>query len=165
MRHKSGGMAFPHVAAQFYRKEETIVATTRMTTTDDPTRDERAFLDERIYEYNVAATKIYDGRMLYFAIHDAKGSTIAGLSGWTWGGCAAVESLWVREDWRGKGFGTQLLAAAEAEAIARGCTQIVLDTHSFQAPEFYKKHGYAIYGVVEDYPRGFVHIHLKKQLQ
>lgn len=139
------------------------MAATRITMTDDPSRSDREFLDERVYEYNVAATNIHDGRMLYLAIRDAQDAMIAGLSGWTWGGCAAVEFLWVREDWRGKGLGTQLLSAAEGEAMERGCTQIVLDTHSFQAPEFYKKHGYKVYGAVDDYPRGFAHIHLKKQ--
>lgn len=137
---------------------------TRMTMTDDPSRADREFLDERIYEYNVAATNIHDGRLMYFAIHDERDEILAGLSGWTWGGCAAVEFLWVRDDWRGKGFGARLLAAAEAEAIARGCTQIVLDTHNFQAPEFYKKHGYEVYGAVDDYPRGFANIHLRKGL-
>ncbi len=163
--------SFPRTVARFLHPLQRDCNSVRAfpkharTATDDPTRDERAFLDERIYEYNVAATNIHDGRMMYFAVRDVQGDTIAGLSGWTWGGCAAVEFLWVREDWRGKGFGTQLLAAAEAEALARGCTQIVLDTHSFQAPEFYKKHGYVVYGMMDDYPRGFAHIHLKKALR
>jgi GNAT superfamily N-acetyltransferase len=139
------------------------MAAPRITMTDDPSRSDRAFLDERIYEYNIAATNIYDGRMMHFAIRDERDAMIAGLSGWTWGGCAAVEFLWVREDWRGKGLGTQLLVAAEKEAMECGCVQIVLDTHSFQAPEFYTKHGYEIYGVVDGYPRGFAHMHLKKQ--
>ncbi|MGI8855060.1 MAG: GNAT family N-acetyltransferase [Thermomicrobiales bacterium] len=141
------------------------MASTRMTMTNDPARSDRDFLDERINEYNFAATNIHDGRMMYFAVRDEQDEMVAGLSGWTWGGCAEVELLWVREDRRGTGLGTQLLASAEGEARARGCTQIVLGTHSFQAPEFYKKHGYEVYGAVDDYPRGFSHIHLKKQLQ
>jgi len=141
------------------------MAATHMTMTDDPTRDDRNYLDERIYEYNVATTRITDGRMMFFSFRDEQGKIIAGLSGWTWGGCMEVEYLWVREDWRGKGLGTQLLAAAEAEGIARGCTQVVLGTHSFQAPEFYKKHGYEVYGAVDDYPRGFSQIHLRKRLR
>ncbi len=135
-----------------------------MTMAEDQSADERQFLDERIYEYNVAATGFRDGRLMLFTMRDDTDAVIAGLTGWTWGGCASVEFLWVREDWRGKGLGTQLLAAAEAEGIARGCTQIVLDTHDFQAPGFYKKHGYDIYGAVDDYPRGFTKYHLKKGL-
>ncbi|PZR98754.1 MAG: N-acetyltransferase [Candidatus Nephthysia bennettiae] len=140
------------------------MASTRMTMTDDPTRDERDYLDERIYEYNVATTGITDGRLMLFTVRDEQEHVIAGLSGWSWGGCMEIEYLWVREQWRGKGLGAQLLAAAEAEGIARGCTQVVIDTHSFQAPEFYKKHGYEVYGAVDNYPRGFAHIHLKKEL-
>jgi GNAT superfamily N-acetyltransferase len=141
------------------------MALTRMTMTDDPARSDRDFLDERIYEYNAATTRITDGRMLLLTMHDEQEAIIAGLSGWTWGGCMEIEFLWVREEWRGEGLGTQLLAAAEAEGIARGCTQAILSTHSFQAPEFYKKHGYEVYGSVNDYPRGFSHIHLRKELR
>ena len=140
------------------------MAFARMTMTDDPARSDRDFLDERIYEYNVATTGIADGRMLLLTMRDEQEAIIAGLSGWTWGGCMAVEFLWVREEWRSQGLGTQLLAAAEAEGIARGCTQAILSTHSFQAPDFYKKHGYEAYGAVDDYPRGFSHIHLRKRL-
>ena len=137
---------------------------TRMMMTDTPRRSDRAFLDARIYEYNVAATNIHDGRLMYLAIRDERDEIVAGLSGWTWGGCAAVEFLWVREDWRGKGLGTQLLEAAEAEAIARGCAQIVLDTHSFQAPEFYQRHGYVETGRTLGIPGGAEDVHMFKRL-
>lgn len=137
----------------------------RMTTTDDPPPSDREFLDERIYEYNVAATGITDGRLLSLSVRDEQDTLIAGLYGWTWGACLFIEFLWVDEAWRGTGYGTQLLQAAEAEGIARGCTLVALGTHDFQAPEFYRKHGYEIYGEIRDYPRGFAQYHLKKRLK
>jgi GNAT superfamily N-acetyltransferase len=123
------------------------------------------FLDARIYEFNAATTQIDDGRLLALTVRDSSGAIVAGLSGWTWGGCLAVEYLWVHADWRGKRCGTRLLNAAEAEAVARGCTLAVLDTHSFQAPDFYRQHGYESYGVVDDCPAGHQHIHLRKRLK
>ncbi len=132
--------------------------------TDEPAPAARQFLEDRIYDYNVAATGTDDGRLLYLTCRDAEGAVVAALSSWTWGGCLEIEFLWVREDHRRDGYGSRLLAAAEAEGIARGATQAVVSTHSFQAPDFYRKHGYAIYGAVEDYPRGHRHLHLRKRL-
>jgi GNAT superfamily N-acetyltransferase len=126
--------------------------------------DGRAFLAGRIGEFNAAATGVRDGGGVSCVVRDAEGAVVAGLFGWTWGGCLEVESLWVREDRRGRGYGTRLLAAAEAEARARGCTQAVLATHSFQAPGFYGKMGYEVVGVVEDYPVGHRKLHLRKRL-
>ena len=41
---------------------------------------------------------------------------------------------------------------AEEEARGRACKYVFLDTFSFQAPEFYKKHGYKEKFVLEEYP-------------
>jgi len=93
------------------------------------------------------------------AVTCARGST-----GWTWGGCGYIELLWVREDQRGDGLGTGLLAAAEAEIRHRGCDRVALSTHSFQAPDFYARFGYTECGRTPGYPRGHDDIHLMKQL-
>lgn len=57
-----------------------------------------------------------------------------------------------------------MVAAAEQEAIARGCKQAVLDTHSFQAPDFYPKLGYTLCGVMENYPAGYQQLVFQKRL-
>ncbi|MFK4476165.1 ribosomal protein S18 acetylase RimI-like enzyme [Bacillus sp. RC206] len=52
----------------------------------------------------------------------------------------------------------------EEFAIKKECRLIKLDTFSFQAPNFYKKHGYKVIGVSEDYPKGHNHYYLEKRL-
>ncbi len=46
----------------------------------------------------------------------------------------------------------------------KGCRLILFDSFSFQAPAFYKKHGYREFGVVEDHPKGIVSTFFEKRL-
>jgi GNAT superfamily N-acetyltransferase len=121
-------------------------------------------LHEEINAFNVAATGYPFGGLLCIAIRGDGGDLRAGLYGWTWGGCGYIDLLWVRGDHRGYGLGSRLLAAAEHEIRRRGCGQVALSTHSFQAPGFYARFGYQECGRTPGYPRGHDQIHLLKQL-
>jgi GNAT superfamily N-acetyltransferase len=124
------------------------------------------FLEDRLYDYNVEQTGVDDGKWLSIFVRNDEGEIVAGLHGWTWCGSCRVQTVWVHKDLRGQDYGTRLLGAAEQEARARGCDQILLDTFSFQAPLFYRKLGYEVIGAVEGYPRGpHTEYHLRKALR
>jgi GNAT superfamily N-acetyltransferase len=122
------------------------------------------FVSDQIDAFNIAVTGINDWRALAIFVRDDDEQIAAGLSGGTWGGYLEIKSLWVREDRRGQGLGRRLLLEAEQEARARGCTQVLLDTHDFQAPEFYKKLGYNVFGVFAGIGGLYNRYYLSKQL-
>lgn len=116
---------------------------------------ERAAVGEALYAFNVEATGIEDGLDLGFIVEDG-GEQVAALVGDTWGATCKIELLWVRADHRGTGLGSRLLTAALDEARARGCTQAILTTHDFQAPGFYRRHGFEAIAEIPDKPKGYV---------
>jgi GNAT superfamily N-acetyltransferase len=124
----------------------------------------RERLDKEINAFNAATTGYADSRLLCIAVRDDDGDLRAGLFGWTWGGCGYIDLLWVRSDQRKSDLGTRLLAAAEQEIARRGCDQVTLSTHSFQAPGFYARFGYQECGRTPASPRGHDDIHLVKRL-
>lgn len=131
---------------------------------DDPSPADIAALDRLIHAFNVERTGIDDGRLLAVVLRGSDGEILAGLHGHTWGGCCEVKVLWIADRHRGRGLGTRLLQAAEREAAARGCTRMVLTSHSFQAPGFYEKHGYNRLAAIPDYPAGHSNVVLVKTL-
>jgi GNAT superfamily N-acetyltransferase len=129
----------------------------------DPDLDAR--LSDELDRFNVPAAGAGPQRELTVQVRDDAGELVAGLSGWTWGTCAGVAMLWVRENARGDRWGSRLLATAEREAVARGCTQVVLSSFTFQAPDFYRRHGYVETGRTEGLPRaGMADVHFRKTL-
>src|SRR5215475_9487020 len=138
--------------------------TSELVVNTEPTPDEVQYLEDRLYEFNSAATGITDGEWLAIFVRDAGDRIVAGICGNTWGGCAEIRQFWVDESLRGQGLGTKLLKAAEDEALRRGCRQILLQTFDFQAPDFYVKHGFEIVAEVVDHPHGHMNLLMRKQL-
>ncbi|MFD2079649.1 GNAT family N-acetyltransferase [Actinopolymorpha cephalotaxi] len=122
------------------------------------------FLADRINSFNVAKTGIVFGGSVTAAVRDDAGEVMAGVAGWVWGGTCWIESLWVREDRRGSGLGSRLLQVVTEEARTRSCTQIVLHTHSFQAPGFYRRHGFEVVGRADGYPAGHAFLLMRKDI-
>jgi GNAT superfamily N-acetyltransferase len=146
------------------RKGQKIVDEFPIQVTDHPAETEWQWLQDTLNRFNIRRTGYDDYRPLAIFIRASAGAIIAGLTAFSWGGTLRILTVWGEENWRRNGSGTQLLTAAEQEALARGCKQAVVETHSFQAPLFYPDRGYSACGVTEDYPVGFQHITFQKRL-
>ena len=124
----------------------------------------RPALKEHIERFDMATTGVSAWHPITYAVHDEAGDLPAASIALSRAATCLVEALWVREDCRNQGIGSALMAAVEQEASRLGCHQIAVETHSFQAPEFYERRGFARVGEVTGYPRGHSHISLAKPL-
>lgn len=130
----------------------------------DPAPADLQFLEDQINAYNMAQTGYYDFQPLAIFVRNDAQAIVAGLAGFTWGRSCRIQTLWVHPERRSQGLGKALLQAAEAEARTRGCHVIVLETHSFQAPDFYPHLGYTVAGMRPDYPKGYADHFFYKRL-
>lgn len=120
--------------------------------TDEIKEADQAAIFKGLLEYNLARLEDKNPQDLGIYLEDENGKKLAGLIGNTHGNWLTVKFLWVSEELRGQNIGSKILRQAEETAKERGCHSVFLDTFSFQAPEFYKKHGYQEVFALEDYP-------------
>jgi GNAT superfamily N-acetyltransferase len=104
-------------------------------------------------------------RALVIPIRDDADVVRGGLWGCTMFEWLHVQMLVVPESLRGQGIGSALMALAEMEAKARGCRGMHVDTFSFQAEAFYRKLGFSLFGVLEDFPPGHKQLYFSKQFE
>ncbi|MBM7564730.1 GNAT family N-acetyltransferase [Paenibacillus sacheonensis] len=130
-------------------------------------QEESAYVRNQLIAYN--ASRLPESiRDRYEEIHliqrDAEGTIVGGLLSeycWQW---IEVHILWVDENCRREGHGTALLEEIERIAREKQCSFIKLNTFSFQAPDFYKKHGYAELAVIDNAPLEHRHYYFIKRI-
>ncbi len=105
-----------------------------------------------------------DPALLSVFVRDPQKRIVGGLNGMTIWGWLHVKELWVRPELRSRGLGSRIMAAAEREALLRGCHRALLDTFDFQAKPFYKRLGYRQWGELRDFPSGHARFFMAKTL-
>lgn len=132
--------------------------------TDDK---KKRHVNKMLYEYNLQHFP-EDLRGRYQEINlylmDEEDNVRGGLLGevcWNW---LEIHILMIDEDLRKDGYGSKLMLEAERLAVENKCDFIKVDTLSFQALDFYKKHGYEVYGVLDQVGRDHEHYFLRKLL-
>lgn len=136
----------------------------RLTIEDRPTAEDCEAIGNALDAYNRQFLGETGFSRMGLFIRDEQAGIKAGLVGIVYAGWLYVADLWVHADLRRRGIGTQLLALAEQRAVALGCRFAMLDTFSFQGPEFYPRFGYRVYGVL-DYPPRHQRLFLRKVLE
>ncbi len=137
----------------------------RIDVTDAPDPAERARIAAALLAFNDTFLGPAGGRPLAVRLREpATGTVIGGIWGRTAHRWLFIELVFVPTDRRRHGLGARLLAAAEAEATARGCLGVWLDTFNPAARAFYEAQGYRVFGEIADYPPGHRRCFLRKCL-
>ena len=135
----------------------------RLTIEDQPSATDWDRLGVALDKYNRKFLGETGFSRMGFFVRAEDGEIMAGLVGTTYAGWLFVAELWVHADWRRRGIGSQLLTLAERRAVEFGCHSAMLDTFSFQGPQFYPRFGYEIYGTL-DYPPDHQRFFMRKRL-
>ena len=134
----------------------------------DENNEEIRFIQEHLKTFNLkTAPPIQEpiAEQINLILKSDEGEIIGGLLGVMYRYCYALNILWVDDRYRKNGYGRMLMARVEEIVREKGCSFIHLDTFSFQAPEFYKKNGYEVFGVLDGDADGISRYYLKKNLK
>jgi GNAT superfamily N-acetyltransferase len=135
----------------------------RITEVSEPEENDFEVLKNGLNGFNELYTGTLFKEKISSFVKDENNQTVGGILGeinWGW---LYVQGLWVSEFVRSKGLGSKLLQKLEDYDLSKGITNFRLETTSFQALDFYKKHGYVLFGELPDMPPTFTSYFLKKQ--
>ncbi|WP_434575186.1 GNAT family N-acetyltransferase [Pseudomonas sp. Z3-6] len=138
--------------------------TLRIERRDTPTDEERQAILAPLRAYNTAKTGGTVPELVAWLVRDEQGEIVGGPYGRVFFSWLYIELLVVPEQARGQGTGSTLMQMAEELAREKNCVGIWLDTFDFQAPAFYRKHGFTEIGQIDDYPPGHQHFFFQKRL-
>ena len=132
------------------------------------TQDETHYIAKKIDEFNAQKVPFTQAEPLIhinYVLKNNSGRVIGGITAtlYYWN-VLFINILWIDEQFRSHGYGSQLLHLVETEAKKKGCSLASLDTFDFQAKDFYLKHGYEVFGVLDDCPPGHKKYFMKKNL-
>lgn len=133
----------------------------------EATSDQAEILNNKIDKFNLEQLSFVGDVDLEknYLIKDSFGNIIAGIRGCFYlRECLYISVLFIDEDKRKQGLGSILLRTIEQEAKSMNINLIHLDTFDFQAKDFYLKHGYEIFGILDDCPKGHKRYYMKKVL-
>ncbi len=136
-----------------------------MIVTDTADARVEKVVGEGLRRYNAEQSGVDDSRSLAVVVSDPDTNEIlGGITGRTSLGLLFIDLVFLPEELRGGGLGSRILKLAEDEGRRRGCRAAMLYTISFQAPRFYERHGWRVFGEIACDPPGTSRIFMTKTL-
>jgi GNAT superfamily N-acetyltransferase len=136
-----------------------------LTVSSVPEPEVQTVIGAGLNAYNDAIVGYADRVPLTVIVRDGDGGEVlGGICGRTSLGLLFIDTVYLPESLRGQDVGTRMLAMAEEEGRRRGCRAGVLYTISFQAPRFYERLGWRVFGEVPCDPPGASRVFLTKAL-
>lgn len=131
--------------------------------TDDEVRS--GYVGRQLREFNYRYVGEYpEVQTVRLNARDAAGQVLGGLRAIVAMHWLRIEVLWVRDDARGNGIGSQLLVEAERRGRGLGARNAAVETFEWQAPQFYLRHGYEEAARMEHYVGRFYLAIFRKRL-
>jgi len=128
-----------------------------------PEPDAERIIGDGLNAFNDATVGYADRVPLYALVSDRdSGKVVGGVIGRTSLGLMFIDLVYLPETLRGHDIGARMMGLAEEEARRRGCRAGVLYTISFQAPGFYKRLGWRVFGEIPCDPPGTSRVFLTK---
>jgi len=145
---------------------EIVIEDQVFTIHDEPMEGEMEWVQEKVENDKRLQTQgEYDepGIEINLVLRDSQGGVQGGVIASTVCKVMHLEVLWVAEQYRRQGYGSQLVLGAEQIGLENGCNTCQTWTFSFQGPNFYPTIGYAHLGVYDGYPNGVTeHVFMKR---
>jgi GNAT superfamily N-acetyltransferase len=135
---------------------------------EESTREDLRVIEDGLVKYNASRVPFIQEPAFIpvnRVIKGIDGEVIAGINSiiYCWDSMY-IDILWVNEMFRKEGYGSVLLNEVEKIAKEKGCKLVHLDTFDFQAKDFYLKHGYTVFGVLDDCPTEHKRYYMKKNI-
>ncbi|MBS0290309.1 MAG: GNAT family N-acetyltransferase [Proteobacteria bacterium] len=106
----------------------------------NPKAEDDKILRNGIVYFNSQVIKEEATHFSIFAKRD--NNIIGGALIWEHSDALYIDVLWCNENNRKKGVGTKIISMIDEVATNKGLTKLFVDTYSFQAQDFYQKHGF-----------------------
>jgi ribosomal protein S18 acetylase RimI-like enzyme len=130
----------------------------------NPSADDIQILNDGIMKEHKIKKDMRPLDFFAYLIRDDQAQIVGGCAGDNMYGGLFVGQLWVKEELRGKGYGTKLMSLAEDLAIKSQCRFITVNTFEWEALNFYRKLGFYVEFARHGFDKDSIFYFLRKDL-